>query len=432
MDSESIRKIIGRKQGVQIEVISADSQTESLKIENKEFKGSEISHSSNVMIRCIYRNKGSIVSGTLIDESDLDKMIDNAISLAKTAGSNDFQKYLYRKRYSIKERLVYRKPADENFVNRLIKDVNGIRKDPKLYSLNSIASESKVRFYGANSFGAAVEGYKEMATLETEAIAKDGINQGTGSEYSESHGLNGIDIQKNLSSALKIAKSMINAKAAPTCTGQLLLDPKAAISFVNFFTDSLDGEDIYKKKSFLSGMKNKQVASKIVDIKEEVYMRDSLYNRRFDDELMPTSSKSIVKGGKLKTYLHSIYSAEKMHEKPTGNNFMTSKGGISATNLVVKPGKLDFNDMISKVKRGIYMIDTGDRPNESTGDLSAMVSVGYYVENGEIKYPVKETLVGANMLGMMRNVIRVGSDKLSMMGTSSPSLLIDGIKISGK
>ena len=433
VDSDSIGGRIARLDlDAQIEVAVLKNSTENFKIENKRFRGSELDESEGAIVRCIYKGRGSIVSGNVDRESDIDGLINYAYKLAKITGSDDFQRRFYGGRPAAATRTRIGGGKSTDFVERLIGGVNRVKNSKTLYSLNSVASKVSVVMSGANSFGIGGDMKAEISMLATEVISKDGSNQGTGSEYSESRNLDDIDVSDNLSSAFGIAKSMLGAKAAPTCNGQLLLDSRAAISFLGSFVSALDGEDVYKKKSFLGNMKNKGVAAKGVCLSEKAEVAGSLYNRSFDDEFVPTTSKDIVRYGVLKGFLHSMYSAEKMRSRPTGNDFSLTRGGISTVNLALRPGRYRFGDMLAKIKRGIYMIETGDEPNEATGDLSAMVSVGYYVENGKILYPVKETMIGANVLDMMRNVTDIGSDKRSMYGITSPSLLIENVKISGR
>ena len=88
-----------------------------------------------------------------------------------------------------------------------------------------------------------------------------------------------------------------------------------------------------------------------------------------------------------------------------------------------------MDDLISEIDKGIYCKNTGDRPNMTTGDLSAMVMEGFYIEHGEIKHPVKNTLIGINMRDLLQRIHRVGADTRATFSIVSPSLVIESAKI---
>jgi PmbA protein len=204
------------------------------------------------------------------------------------------------------------------------------------------------------------------------------------------------------------------------------------IGIIESLLDAASGEEVLKGRSFLAGKKDSLIGSDKLYMAEENRVPNSPYNREFDDELTPTKRKMIVERGVLKSFLHNIYSAEKLGEDRTGNGFLGG-GGISTgfTNIKVYGEKFRKGDLLSKVKHGVYMLSTGDRANESTGDLSAMVT-GYYVKDGKIVHPLKETMIGINLIELLSNVSAIGEDFFMAGGINTPSLLVDNVKISGR
>ena len=79
--------------------------------------------------------------------------------------------------------------------------------------------------------------------------------------------------------------------------------------------------------------------------------------------------------------------------------------------------------------KGVVCRNTGDRPNMTTGDLSAMIMEGYYVENGEIQHPLKNTLIGINMKDLLKSVSHVGSDSRTTFSMVTPSIVIESANI---
>jgi predicted Zn-dependent protease len=116
----------------------------------------------------------------------------------------------------------------------------------------------------------------------------------------------------------------------------------------------------------------------------------------------------------------------------TGNASRPSYSGlpsISTTNFIVSPGAGDMNSLISELDRGVVCRNTGDRPNMTTGDLSAMIIEGYYVKNGEIQHPLKNTLIGINMRDLLKRISHVGSDTRTTFSMTTPSIVVERANI---
>jgi PmbA protein len=96
---------------------------------------------------------------------------------------------------------------------------------------------------------------------------------------------------------------------------------------------------------------------------------------------------------------------------------------------VLAPGKGTLDDLISEIDRGVLCSRTGDRPNMTTGDLSAMLLEGFYIENGEIQHPLKNTLVGINMRDLLQRIHRVGEDTRITFSMVTPSFVIDNATV---
>ncbi|MCK5303270.1 MAG: hypothetical protein KAJ96_09030, partial [Candidatus Thorarchaeota archaeon] len=93
------------------------------------------------------------------------------------------------------------------------------------------------------------------------------------------------------------------------------------------------------------------------------------------------------------------------------------------------PGKGSLDDLVSEIKKGILFMYTGDRPNMTTGDLSAMVMEGHYIKDGAIEHPVKNTLVGINMRDLLQRVHRVGADVRVTSTVVTPSIVVESARV---
>lgn len=436
MDSDSLFKAINSFEGdAELEVCVEERTNGSIIFERGGFKYAEAKTAQAVTVRCLVSGKMATVRSNQFSENVLETLLKRAYKLAGGAGSTDCQSH-----FSVRSVPEGVSPYSEETAHadlgelskRVLEAVKAVDKKQKVYSISVEADYGVRRVAAANSNGVSGEWRTTYASVSAEVVSRQGDEQASGWKVAESNNVNELEFESVLSGATELAVSMLGAKSAPTFKGQLLMDPYASCLLVDSLAEAMSGEEVFKGRSFLSGKKGSKVASELFVLREDNSMPKSPYSRGFDDELVPTSSKHLVQSGVLKTYLHSLYSAEKLGEEPTGNGFRDGADiSVGTTNIVVEPGPNDVSSLLNKIEKGIYLIRTGDRPNMSTGDLSALVSMGYYVEKGEILYPVRETMVGVNVLDLLKNVLAVGSDISALGRTVTPSLLFDEVSVSG-
>jgi PmbA protein len=145
----------------------------------------------------------------------------------------------------------------------------------------------------------------------------------------------------------------------------------------------------------------------------------------FDDEGVKAQRRTIVDAGVLNGYFLGSYSARKLGMKTTGN-----AGGNH--NLIVQPGELDFNGLLKKMDRGLLVTELlGHGVNPVTGDYSRGAA-GFWVEHGEIQYPVEEITIAGNLKDMFKSVVAVGNDVLVQGSRQCGSILIERMSVAGR
>jgi PmbA protein len=145
----------------------------------------------------------------------------------------------------------------------------------------------------------------------------------------------------------------------------------------------------------------------------------------FDEEGVATQERSIVRGGVVEGYFLGSYSARKLGMQTTGN-----AGGHH--NLVVEPGSLDFRGMLREMGRGLLVTELlGHGINPVTGDYSRGAA-GFWVEGGEICFPVEEITIAGNLKDMFRGIAAIGNDVLVRSGRSCGSILVEKMTIAGE
>ena len=236
---------------------------------------------------------------------------------------------------------------------------------------------------------------------------------------------------KDLESAAKVGEkaanrtvSRLGARKISTQTTPVIFEANMTRSLLSNFVSAISGGALYRKASFLLDQLDKKIFSDSVNLTDDPHILGGLGSSAFDLEGVATQSRVIVENGVLKNYILSSYSARKLGMQTTGN-----AGGVH--NLILKPGSKNLDELICEMNRGLLVTELiGHGVNNVTGDYSRG-AVGYWIEDGEIQYPVEEITVAGNLKNMFKNILSIGNDVDQRSNIVTPSLLIGGMMIAG-
>jgi len=209
-------------------------------------------------------------------------------------------------------------------------------------------------------------------------------------------------------------------------TGEVpvLFDANIAGGLVSHFVSAASGSSLYRHSSFLQDRLGTQLFAPHVDIREEPHLPGELASAYYDAEGVATAPRNVVERGVLKGWFLSSYSGRKLGLATTGN-----AGGNH--NLIVAPGERDFAAMLKLMNRGFLVTDLmGQGVNTVTGDYSRGAA-GFWVENGEIAFPVEEVTIAGNLVEIFRGIAAVGSDVLVRGSKHCGSILVERMTIAG-
>jgi len=225
--------------------------------------------------------------------------------------------------------------------------------------------------------------------------------------------------------AAERALRRLKARKLGTMQCAVLYEAPVAASLIGHFVGAVSGSSLYRKSSFLLDQLGKQVFSKNIRIDDVPDIRRGLASGAFDDEGVKTQRRAVVEKGVLQGYFLGSYSARKLGMTSTGN-----AGGNH--NLIVQPGKLDFDGLLKKMGRGLVVTELlGQGVNHVTGDYSRGAA-GFWVENGEIQYPVEEFTIAGNLKDMYRHIAAVGNDVLVQGSRQCGSILVENMMVAGQ
>ncbi|MCC5812973.1 MAG: metalloprotease PmbA [Ectothiorhodospiraceae bacterium] len=191
------------------------------------------------------------------------------------------------------------------------------------------------------------------------------------------------------------------------------------------FVGAVRGGSLYRKASFLLDQLGQPVFADWVTLTERPHLSRALGSAPFDHEGVATRQRDLVAGGVLQGYVLDSYSARKLGMETTGN-----AGGVH--NLLLHPGDKDLDGLLAEMGTGLLVTEMmGQGVNMVTGDYSRGAA-GFWVEGGEIAYPVQEITVAGNMKTMLRNMRAAGNDVDIRGAIHSGSILVDEMTVAGE
>jgi PmbA protein len=228
--------------------------------------------------------------------------------------------------------------------------------------------------------------------------------------------------------AAERALSRLKARKITTRECPVLFESTLAAGLLGHFVQAVSGGSLYRKSSFLLDSMGKRVFPRHIDVLEDPFVMRGKGSSPFDEEGVITRARQVVKGGRVQGYFLSSYSARKLGMATTGN-----AGG--SHNLVLTSRETQAQDdlkaMLQKLGTGLFVTELmGQGVNYVTGDYSRGAS-GFWVEKGEIAFPVQEITIAGNLPKMFKGLEAVGADTYNYGAKTIGSVLINRMKVAG-
>jgi PmbA protein len=221
----------------------------------------------------------------------------------------------------------------------------------------------------------------------------------------------------------------LGARQIATMQTPVLFDASVAASLLGHFVGAVSGGSLYRKASFLLDQLDQPVFASHINLADIPDIAKGLASSPFDDEGVKTRRRNIVENGVLRGYFLGSYSARKLGLRSTGNS-----GGNH--NLILQPSggsaeQLTQAGLLKTMGRGLLVTELlGQGVNGITGDYSRGAA-GFWVEGGQIQYPVHEITIAGNLKDIYRNIVAVGSDVLVQGSRQCGSILVEGMTVAG-
>ncbi|EOX4224791.1 metalloprotease PmbA [Vibrio cholerae] len=302
----------------------------------------------------------------------------------------------------------------------------GYSKKIKQSDGGSYDSHYGIRVYG-NSHGLLASYASSRHSISCSVIG-EGRNGEMERDYSYTVARHRDDLWTPESVGLQAAENTVSRLDPQKLkTGQfpVMFAADVATGLIGHLVMAISGGNLYRKSSFLLDHLGKSILPSWFNISERPHVMRGLASSPFDSEGVRTQDLEIITDGVLATYLLTSYAARKMNMTPTGH-----AGGIH--NWYVKSTGQNYQQMLKELGTGLLVTEVmGQGMNVVTGDYSRGAA-GFWVENGEIKYPVSEITIAGNLKQMLQQIVAVGSDVETRSQIQTGSILIESMKVAGE
>ena len=224
----------------------------------------------------------------------------------------------------------------------------------------------------------------------------------------------------------------LNAQKAKTGTVNVIFEPRMARTIASHIASMVNGAAVARKTSLLQNRMGEQIMKPTITVTDQPLKKRGNSSRPFDGEGVEGVPLNVIENGVLRHWFLSSSVARELHLETNGHGVRSASSVQPAsTNFSIEPGEKSPDEMMKAIKNGFYVTELfGHGVDLVTGQYSRGAS-GFWIENGELAYPVSEVTLGSNLLDMLAH-LTPASDIDRRYGTAAPSLLIEGMTLAGK
>jgi PmbA protein len=399
----------------------------------------ERSESRDIGLRVFSGQSSAFISGSVFSSGALETMVERALAMAKLAPPDPHSGLAARELLAVRIQdldLTSGETFAANALQSMAEDVEavalgvpGVTKSAgaTAYTSNGsfglVTSNGFAKGYSRNSVGVSVGVIAgESTSMERDYYGHSAIY------HADLEPIEKIGMTAGERAVKRLNPRKLDSQAVP-----ILFDWRVATSLVGHLLGAINGAAIARGTSFLKDDLGKQLFQTTVNILDDPHRLRGQGSRPFDGEGLPTERRYIIEHGVLPMWLLDLRSARKLGLRPTGqaSRGLASPPSPSTSNIVMEAGKVTRASLIKAMRRGLIVNEfIGSTINPVTGDYSRGAS-GFWVENGEIAYPVSGLTIAGNLKDMFKSAVPA-NDLIIRSSSSAPSILIEGMTIAGK
>lgn len=281
----------------------------------------------------------------------------------------------------------------------------------------------------ANSLGFAAAYTSTRAGRSTGPVALDGeikrtAHYGTAARHFGE--LEAVDAVAR--TAVRRAVDLFGARKPPTMRVPVIFERDVAAAVLEDLFAALSAANVATGNSWLADRVGTQIGSELFTVIDDGRLPGKLGSSPFDGEGVPTRRTCVLRAGVLETFLYDTYYARKMGAASTGNS---SGSGIGPNNFYLEPGPAPLDDLVAKTAKGILVLDTIGFATEHASGTYSRGARGFFIEDGELAYPIDEFTIAGQYTDMLAGVDAVASDLRFDAPVVSPSFRVAEMTVSG-
>jgi PmbA protein len=400
---------------------------------------SERSESDDVGLRVFVGNRQAVVSTNDIVRTNPNALAERAVAMARVAPEDRFAGLADR------DRLARERP-DLDLLDPNIPDVSTLEQRARDAEQAALAVKGVTKSGGASA-GAAIsgmvlvtsDGFHGSYLASRQSVSMMAIaGEGTGMErdYDQSSALHGADLEAPEAIGRRAGERAVrrlNPRKVKTQAVPVIFDARLSNTLISHLASAANGVSIARKASFLKDKLGERIFAPGIRIVDDPLRRRGLRSHPFDGEGVAVQRMDLIADGVLKSWFLDSATARELGLETTGH----AARGVSAppspvpSNLYLEAGALTPEQLIAETGSGFYVTDLiGMGTNLVTGDYSRGAA-GYWIENGELTYPVSEVTVAGHLLDMFRS-LTPANDLAFKFVTNAPTLRVEGLTVAGQ
>ena len=423
------------------DVVVARGDSLSVNVRDGKVENNKRSEGDSVSLR-VFKD-GQVASVDANQIANLEQLAERAVAMAKVSPKDPYQgladKNLLSDAATITERAAMLDLYDDTLISveeltekAMSAEAAGLSVKGVEKSMGASAGWGRNGFVLATSQGFSGSYERSGFSVSASLLAGEGTAMERDYDYDSAVHL------EDLKEASKIGlaageRTVRRLSPKQVASGQypIIFEPRTSSGLLGSFIGAISGSSVARKTSFLREQMNKTVANTAITILDDPHMKRKNGSKIFDGEGVDLEALDLVSAGTLNHWLLDCATARELELQTNGRAARAGAGTTpSTTNCYMKPGTVSPQELYGGISDGLYVTETiGHGINMVTGDYSKGAS-GFWIENGEISYPVAGITIAGNLKDMMMNATPA-SDLEFKYGTNAPTLLVEGMTVGG-
>jgi PmbA protein len=416
-----------------VHAVAADGRSTEISILDGKIEKVEQSEARDISLK-VYAGKSSAsISGSVLTREAIHRLAENALNMARLAPPDPYAGV------AGPEQLAQEIP-ELDLASDDLPDPKGLEDMARRAEAAGLAVKGVTKSSGAGasrsetSIGIVIsngfsQGFRRTGVgLSMSAIAGEG--QGMQRDYDYSSAVHFADLRDPETigrSAGERAARRVDPRKVKSQSVPVIYDRRVASGLIGHLLGAINGAAIARGTSFLKDQLGQEIFGSHITIVEDPFIRRGHGSRPFDGEGLACHKRNLIDQGVLTGWILDLRSARQLGLAPTGQG---SRGGPSTSNVYLPAGEMSPEQQIAGLSRGLYVTELiGSSINTVTGDYSRGAS-GFWIENGELTFPVSEITIAGNLKDMFRTV-RPANNREFRASVNAPNCLVEGLTIAG-